>query len=79
MTLDHIVELQQCYYVNVNVLMYQTRAMTVDVEARLRRKLRGRGRRFETEAAGPLARQRQAEKLPRDKSAGLRSDYITAV
>jgi len=75
MTLDHIVELQQCYYVNVNVLMSQTRAMTVEVEARPRRKLRGRGRRFETEAAGPLARQSR----DRDKSAGLRRDYITVV
>ena len=32
-------ELQQCYYVNVNALMFQTLAMMVQAEARLIRKL----------------------------------------
>jgi len=39
MTLDDITELQQRYYVNANALMSQTRAMTVEAEARPRREL----------------------------------------
>ena len=39
MTLDHITELQQRYYINVNTIMSHTQAMMVEAEARQRQKL----------------------------------------
>jgi len=56
MTLDHIMELQQRYYVNVNALMSQTRAMMVEAEAKTMRLSRGTW--FKAEAR---PRQRAAE------------------
>ena len=84
-------ELQQRYYVNVNALTSQTRAMTVEAEARPRRKLRdradaeptitrpnrGRGTWFETEAAGCRGRDATDKKLSRGKPGASRTTPLT--
>jgi len=88
-------ELQQRYYVNVNALTSQTRAMTVEAEAeaRPRRKLgdradaeptitrpnRGRGTWFETEAAGCRGRDATDKKLSRGKPGASRTTPLTHV
>ena len=83
-------ELQQRYYVNVNALTSQTRAMTVEAEARPRRKLRdradaeptitrpnrGRGTWFETEAAGCRGRD-ATDKKTVSRQARCLEDYTT--
>jgi len=85
-TLDHIMELQQCYYVNVNALMSQTLAMMVEAEARLIRKLwdwsetepKIRLRQLVCDRGSGLSRPRRAKKLPRGKTAASRTTSLSA-
>ena len=84
-TLDHIMELQQCYYVNVNALMSQTLAMMVEAEARLIRKLwdwsETEPKINKAEVVGLRPRQRAVETKTGKKTAARQDsclkDYIT--